>query len=51
MANIYNVIDLFCCCGGLSKGFEEAGCNILVGVDVNNATLRTFERIIMAPKY
>ena len=29
----YNVVDLFCGCGGLSKGFEEAGYNILVGVD------------------
>ena len=42
--NKYNVIDLFCGCGGLSKGFEEAGCNILVGVDVDNAALKTFER-------
>jgi DNA (cytosine-5)-methyltransferase 1 len=30
----YNVIDLFCGCGGFSKGFEEAGFNIRFGVDV-----------------
>lgn len=39
----YNVIDLFCGCGGLSKGFEQAGCNILLGVDYDNAPLKTFE--------
>ncbi|MDE6028028.1 MAG: DNA cytosine methyltransferase, partial [Muribaculaceae bacterium] len=39
----YNVIDLFCGCGGLSKGFEQAGCKILLGVDFDNAPLKTFE--------
>ncbi len=28
-----NVIDLFCGCGGFSKGFEQAGYNIKLGVD------------------
>ena len=28
----YNIIDLFCGCGGLSKGFEEAGYKTLLGV-------------------
>ena len=36
----YNVVDLFCGCGGLSKGFEEAGYNILVGVDNGAVGLR-----------
>lgn len=39
----YNVLDLFCGCGGLSKGFEQAGCNILLGVDFDAAPLKTFE--------
>ena len=42
-AHKYNVLDLFCGCGGLSKGFEQAGCNVLVGVDFDAAPLRTFE--------
>lgn len=29
-----NVIDLFCGCGGFSKGFEQAGFNIKLGLDV-----------------
>lgn len=29
-----NVIDLFCGCGGFSKGFEEAGFNICFGIDM-----------------
>lgn len=41
---MYNVIDLFCGCGGLSYGFEKAGYNILLGVDNNKAALETFEK-------
>lgn len=37
-----NVLDLFCGCGGLSKGFEMAGYNILLGVDFNEPALKTF---------
>jgi DNA (cytosine-5)-methyltransferase 1 len=29
----YNIIDLFCGCGGLSYGFELAGYNTLLGID------------------
>ena len=39
----YNAIDLFAGCGGLSKGFMDAGFNILVGVDNDQAALNTFE--------
>lgn len=38
----YNVLDLFCGCGGLSKGFEMAGYQILLGVDFNEPALRTY---------
>ena len=36
------VLDLFCGCGGLSKGFEMAGYNIVLGVDFNEPALKTF---------
>lgn len=38
-----NVIDLFAGCGGLSKGFLDAGFNIIVGVDNDEAALNTFK--------
>ncbi len=38
----YNAIDLFAGCGGLSRGFIDAGFRILVGVDNDQAALNTF---------
>lgn len=39
----YNAIDLFCGCGGLSYGFEQAGFNVLLGIDNDAKALETFE--------
>ena len=39
-----NVIDLFCGAGGLSLGFQQAGFNVIVGIDNEQAALDTFER-------
>ena len=39
----FNVIDLFCGCGGLSLGFENAGFNVLLGIDNDKKALETFE--------
>lgn len=35
-------IDLFCGCGGLSKGFELAGFEIVGGIDFNESAIKTF---------
>lgn len=40
----YNVIDLFCGCGGLSLGFEKAGFNILLGIDNWKDAIKTFKK-------
>lgn len=37
-------IDLFCGCGGLSKGFELAGFEVVGGIDFNEAAIKTFNR-------
>ena len=39
-----NVLDLFCGCGGLSYGFIQAGCNVILGVDNDKAALETFRK-------
>lgn len=39
----YNAIDLFCGCGGLSFGFEQAGFNVILGIDNDRKALDTFE--------
>ncbi len=38
-----NVIDMFSGCGGLSRGFIDAGFEVLVGVDSDEAALKTFQ--------
>ena len=37
-----NVLDLFCGCGGISKGFEEAGFKIIGGADNWKDAIATF---------
>lgn len=37
-----NIIDLFCGCGGLSLGFENAGFNVLLGIDMWEDALVTY---------
>ena len=37
-----NIIDLFCGCGGLSKGFEMAGCNTVLAIDFWKDAVETF---------
>ncbi|MGC9104854.1 MAG: DNA cytosine methyltransferase [Thermoprotei archaeon] len=36
------VVDLFSGAGGFSRGFREAGFDILLGVDINHDAVRTF---------
>ena len=42
MGRMLNCIDLFCGCGGLSLGFEKAGINVLVGIDIWQDAITTF---------
>ena len=38
----YNILDLFCGCGGLSKGFKDKGFTILGGIDNDEQALKSF---------
>lgn len=38
------VIDMFSGCGGLSRGFIDAGYEVLLGVDFDETALKTFEK-------
>ena len=38
------VLDLFSGCGGLSRGFMDAGYEVILGVDNDAASLSTFEK-------
>lgn len=39
----YTVLDLFCGCGGLSLGFEKAGYDVLLGIDIWKDALKTYK--------
>lgn len=41
--NMFKVVDLFCGAGGLSRGFMEAGFDVVLGVDFDDDALKTFE--------
>lgn len=38
----YNVLDLFCGAGGLSRGFIDVGFSVKLGVDFDDMALKTF---------
>lgn len=39
----YNVLDLFCGCGGMSWGLSKKGFNIVAGFDIWDAALKTYQ--------
>lgn len=45
-----NTIDLFSGCGGLSKGFLDAGYHLILGVDNNLPALKTYKKNIHGAK-
>ena len=41
---ILNVIDLFCGCGGMSKGLVDAGLHIIAGIDVWDKAIDNYNK-------
>jgi DNA-cytosine methyltransferase len=42
--NTLNVIDLFCGCGGMSKGLYDAGFNIIAGIDIWDKAINNYKK-------
>ena len=40
---LYNVVDLFSGCGGLTKGFEDAGFRSILGVEIDPDAAKTYD--------
>lgn len=39
-----NVIDLFCGCGGMSKGLTDAGLNVIAGIDIWDKAVQSYNK-------
>lgn len=39
-----NVLDLFCGCGGFTKGLEDAGLNVIAGIDHWNPAVESYKK-------
>jgi len=39
-----NVIDLFCGCGGMSKGLIDAGLNVIAGIDIWDKAIESYNQ-------
>lgn len=39
-----NVVDLFCGCGGMSKGLTDAGLNIIAGIDIWDKAVANYNK-------
>jgi DNA (cytosine-5)-methyltransferase 1 len=39
-----NVIDLFCGCGGMSKGLTDAGLNVVAGIDIWDKAVANYNK-------
>ena len=39
-----NVLDLFCGCGGMSKGLNDAGFNIVAGIDIWDIAIKSYQK-------
>ena len=39
-----DVIDLFCGCGGMSKGLTDAGLNIIAGIDIWDKAVESYNK-------
>ena len=41
--NKLNVLDLFCGCGGMSKGLQDSGLNVFAGIDIWDKAINSYK--------
>ena len=49
--NTLNVLDLFCGCGGMSKGLTDAGLNIIAGIDIWDKAIDNYNKNYLHKAY
>ena len=49
--NKLNTIDLFCGCGGMSLGFQNAGFNIIAAYDNWDPAVKVYKKNFTHPVY
>src|SRR5210317_754479 len=42
--NPLKVLDLFCGCGGMSKGLQDAGLNLVAGIDIWDKAINSYSQ-------
>lgn len=42
--HVFTVLDLFCGCGGMSKGLQDAGLNVVAGLDVWDKAIESYKQ-------
>ena len=47
----FRVIDLFCGCGGMSKGLTDAGLNIIAGIDIWDKAVESYNKNFLHKAY
>ena len=50
-ANTFNVLDLFCGCGGMSKGLTDAGLNVIAGIDIWDKAIENYNKNFLHKAY
>jgi DNA (cytosine-5)-methyltransferase 1 len=50
-SNTLNVLDLFCGCGGMSKGLTDAGLNVIAGIDIWDKAIENYNKNFIHKAY
>jgi DNA (cytosine-5)-methyltransferase 1 len=49
--NTLNVLDLFCGCGGMTKGLTDSGLNVIAGIDIWDKAIENYNKNFLHKAY